>query len=167
MAQADEERVRRIEDLVRRLEEIPDPESRNTAHALMEAILELHGAGLERMMEIVFDTGDSGKAAIRRFAGDGLVASLLVLHGLHPDDMETRVQQALGKMHGNAELMGVFEGVVRVRVTGNGRGLKESVEAAVREAVPDAAEIVIEESAPSGGFVPLSSLGMAGPRVAP
>jgi hypothetical protein len=70
-------------------------------------------------------------------------------------------------MHGNAELMGVFEGVVRVRVTGNGRGLKESVEAAVREAVPDAAEIVIEESAPSGGFVPLSSLGMAGPRVAP
>jgi hypothetical protein len=167
MAQADEERVRRIEDLVRRLEEIPDPESRNTAHALMEAILELHGAGLERMMEIVFDTGDSGKAAIRHFAGDGLVASLLVLHGLHPDDMETRVQQALGKMHGNAELMGVFEGIVRVRVTGNGRGLKESVEAAVREAVPDAAEIVIEESAPSGGFVPLSSLGMAGPRVAP
>jgi Fe-S cluster biogenesis protein NfuA len=164
MAKADEERVRRIEDLVRRLDIIPDHESRDTARALMEAILELHGAGLERMMEIVFDTGDSGKAAIRRFAGDGLVASLLVLHGLHPDDIETRVQHALGKMHGNAELMGVFEGVVRVRLTGSGCGLKESVEAAVREAVPDAAEILIEDSAPSNGFVPLTSLGMAIPR---
>jgi Fe-S cluster biogenesis protein NfuA len=164
MAKADEERVRRIEDLVRRLDLIPDHESRDTARALMEAILELHGAGLERMMEIVFDSGDSGKAVIRRFAGDGLVASLLVLHGLHPDDIETRVQHALGKMHGNAELLGIFEGVVRVRLTGSGCGLKESVEAAVREAVPDAADILIEDSAPSNGLVPLTSLGMAIPR---
>ena len=164
MAKADEERVRRIEDLVRRLDLIPDHESRDTACALMEAILELHGAGLEHMMEIVFDSGDSGKAVIRRFAGDGLVASLLVLHGLHPDDIETRVQHALGKMHGNAELLGIFEGVVRVRLTGSGCGLKESVEAAVREAVPDAADILIEDSAPSNGFVPLTSLGMAIPR---
>ena len=47
-----------------------------------------------------------------------------MLHGLHPDDIETRVQQALGKMHGNAELIGVFEGVVRVRLTGSGCGLE-------------------------------------------
>ena len=164
MAKADEDRVRRIEDLVRRLELIPDQQSRDTARALMEAILELHGAGLERIMEIVFDTGESGKAAIRRLAGDGLVASLLVLHGLHPDDMETRVQHALGKLHGTAELLGVFEGAVRIRLTASGCGLKDSVEAAVREAVPDAAEIVIEDSAPSNVFVPLTSLGMALPR---
>jgi Fe-S cluster biogenesis protein NfuA len=166
MAKADEERVRRIEDLVRRVEDIPDRESRETAQALMEAILELHGTGLERMMDIVFDTGESGKAAIRRFAGDGLVASLLVLHGLHPDDLEARVQHALAKTHGNAELIGVFEGAVRVRLTGSTCGLKESVEAAVREAAPDAAEIVIEESAPVNDFVPLTSLGIAVSRIA-
>jgi len=163
MANVDEERVRRIEDLVRRLEGIPDRESRETAQSLMEAILELHGAGFERMMDIVFETGESGKAAIRRFAGDGLIASLLLLHGLHPDDMETRVLHALGKAHGTAELLGVFEGVVRVRLTGSGCGLKESVEAAVREAVPDATEIVIEEGLAQNGFVPLASLGMAFP----
>ena len=163
MATSDEERVRRIEDLVRRLGQIPDRESRETAQSLMEAILELHGAGLERMMDIVFEGGDSGKAAIRRFAGDGLVASLLVLHGLHPDDIETRVQQALSKMHGNAELLGVFEGVVRVRLTGSAHGLKDSVEAALREAAPDAAEIVIEQSVSLDNFVPLSSLRLAVP----
>ena len=163
MAKADEERVRRIEDLVRRVGEIPDRGSRETAHALMESILELHGAGLERMMDIVFDAGESGKAAIRKFANDGLVASLLVLHGLHPDDLETRVHHALGKAHGAAELIGVFEGVVRVRLTGSGCGLKESVEVAIREAAPDATEIVVEESAPSNGFVPLAALGMVAP----
>jgi hypothetical protein len=166
MAKTDEERVRRIEDLVRRLEGIPDRESRETAQALMEAILELHGAGLERIMDIVFDSGESGKASIRRFASDSLVASLLVLHGLHPDDIETRVQQALSKTHASAELMGVFEGVVRVRLTGSACGMKESVEAAIKEAAPDAGEIVIEEIAPSTGFVPLTSLGVTFPRIA-
>lgn len=161
MAKLDDERIRRIEELVRRLDDIPDKASRDSAQALMEAILELHGAGLERMMDIVFDAGDSGKAAIRKFAGDGLVASLLVLHGLHPDDLETRVVHALAKVHGSAELLGVFEGVVRVRLTGSGCGLKESVQAALWDAAPDAAEIVIEEPAPVSGFVPLASIGVA------
>lgn len=160
------EDARRIEDLVRRLENISDPESRHTAQALVEAILELDGAGLDRILEIVFDSGETGKATIRRFASDGLVASLLVLHGLHPDDIETRVQQALAKAHVNAELIGVFEGTVRVRLTGGDTGhcgLKERVEAVIREAAPDAGEIVIEEGISSNGFVPLAALGMAVP----
>jgi len=160
------EEARRIEDLVRRLENIPDPDSRQTAQALMEAILELHGAGLDRILEIVFDSGETGKAMIRRFASDGLVASLLVLHGLHPDDVETRIQQALARVHVNAELIGVFEDTVRVRLPGGDTGhcgLKESVEAVIREAAPDAGEIVIEEGISSNGFVLLAALGMAVP----
>jgi|ERR1019366_130488 hypothetical protein len=159
-----EDRVRQIEELVRRVELIPDAEARRTALELMAAVLDLHGTGLERMMEIVHDQGDAGKITIRRLAADQVVASLLVLHGLHPDDIETRVQHVLGKVHGNAELLGVFEGSVRIRLTGSGCGLKEAVEAAVRDGVPDAAEIVIEESAASSGFVPLAALGMALPE---
>ena len=162
--QVEEERVRRIEDLVRRVEAISDPASRDTAQALIEAILDFHGSAMERMMEIVFDAGESGKALVRRLAADSLVGSVLVLHGLHPDDVETRVQHALGKMHGNAELLGVFEGRVRVRLTASGCGLRDAVAAAIQEAAPDAAEILIEESAPSGGFVPLASLGTAVPE---
>jgi len=129
----------------------------------MEAVLELHGAALERMMDIVYESGEAGKIVIRRMGGDGLVSSLLILHGLHPDDMETRVQHALGKMHGNAELLGIFEGIIRVRLTGSGCGLRESVEVALRDAIPDAEKIVIEESLPSDGFVPLHLVGMAAP----
>jgi len=155
-----EDRVLQIENLVRRVELIPDSDARQTALDLMGAILELHGTGLERMMEIVHDQGEAGKITIRRLAADDVVGSLLVLHGLHPDDIETRVARALGKMHGNAELLGVFEGTVRIRLSASGCGLRETVEGAVRDAVPDAADVIVEDSIAAGGFVPLTALAM-------
>jgi hypothetical protein len=163
MPQTSDERLRRIEELVHQLEDSADPETRNAAFRLMEAVLELHGLGLEKMMEIVFDTGETGNAAIRRFAGDSLVSSLLVLHGLHPDDLETRALQAVNQLHGKAELIGVFAGTVRVRLTSGGCGLKESVEASLLSAVPDASSVIVEDAVVSNAFVPLSALGMAVP----
>ena len=162
MATADEERARRIEELVRQVEQIPDRESRECAQKAMEAILELHGAGLERMMELVLEGGASGEAAMRRFTNDSLVSSLLILHDLHPDDVETRIGETLRKMHAQAELIGVFDGAVRVRLSGEGCGLKESVAAAIRAIAPDVTEVIIEER-PAQGFVPLGALGMAIP----
>jgi hypothetical protein len=161
MATADRACVERIEELVHRIEQIPDPAGRQAARQLMESILELHGSGMERMMDIAFEAGDEGQALIRRFAADKLVSSLLILHDLHPDDLSTRVQHALSKWHGSAELAGEFQGVVRVRLSGGGCGMKDAVEAAVREAAPDAMEIVIDENLPQAGFVPLSALGMS------
>jgi hypothetical protein len=158
-----EDRVQRIQELVHKLEAIPDEDSRNTAHTLVQAILELHGSGLERMLEIVFESGESGQANIRRFAADPLVASLLVLHGLHPDDLNTRVLHVLNKLQGKAELVGVFEGSVRVRLTSSGCGLAESVKAAIWEAIPDASEVLVEEMPPASVFVSLASLGLATP----
>jgi Fe-S cluster biogenesis protein NfuA len=168
MGKADEGRLRRIEELVRRLDEIPNRESRETARALMEAILELHGAGLERVMDIVSEQGDAGKVTIRKFEADELLAGLLLLHDLHPEDLETRVHRALAKTHGNAELVSVFEGVVRVRLNGGGCGLKDSVEGLIRDAAPDLVELVIEEAGPpsSNDFVPIASLGSALTRTA-
>lgn len=158
MRSAVEERVARIGELVARVEAIPDPEMRQTAQSLMEAILELHGAGLERMIEMVLDSGDAGKAAVRRFTGDALVSGLLALHDLHPDGVEARAGRALAKMSGSAELVSVLDGVVRVRLNVSACGLRESVEAALQEAVPDAGEIVIDEAPVSPAFVPLDAL---------
>ncbi len=168
MGRASEGLFRRIDELVRQLDEMPDQRNREAARALMGAILELQGAGLERMTGIVFDMGDAGKAAIRKFAADELISSLLLLHDLHPDDLETRVHRALSKAHANAELVSVFEGKVRVRLTGSGCGLRESVEALIRDAGPDLVELMIDEAtqAPSNDFVPVASLGLALPRIA-
>ena len=74
-------------------------------------------------MDLAFESGQTGEALIRRYASDDLVASLLVLHDLHPDDLETRVRHILAKLPGHPELMGVFDGVVRVRVAGEGKAV--------------------------------------------
>jgi hypothetical protein len=169
ISNADEERVRRIEDLVHRLEQIENPESRSIAEQLMQAVLDLHGAGLERMMELAFESATGGEVLIRRFAGDGLISSLLVLHDLHPDDLETRVRQVLTKMPGHVELAGVLDGVVRVRYSVNGCGTgnfdEEALKAMLREAVPDIGEVTVHRVTELKAFVPLLSINGSGLRV--
>jgi hypothetical protein len=149
----------RIEELVGGIARIADPAARDAARELMESILELHGAGIERMVELTAEAGEPGEALIRRFAADDLVSALLILHDLHPDDLATRVRRALGRWHGSAELIHEFEGEVRVRLLGGGCELRAVVESAVREAAPDAVRIIIEESFQPAGFVPLAALG--------
>lgn len=158
MEQTNDETSRRIADLVERVCAIPSAESRRIAQELMEAILQWHGAGLERALEILHASGDGGEASIRRLASDGLVSSLLVLHGLHPDDLETRVRQAVNKLGVTAEFIGVFGDTVRVRVSGSGCGGPQSIEAALRAAAPDASEVIVEEIARTESFVPLAAL---------
>jgi hypothetical protein len=155
MATAEQACAQRIEELVVRVGKIADPEGREAARQLMESVLELYGNGLERIMDIA---AAESPAVTRRLAGDDLVSALLVLHGLHPDDLATRVTHALRKWHGSAELIGEFEGVVRVRLSGGVCGMKDAVEAAIREVAPDVVELIVEESFAPAGFVPLAML---------
>ena len=169
-------KVQRIGELVGELENIADPEARASAKALVQLLLDLHCAGLERVMEIVAKNGESGQRTIDDLGRDPLVSSLLVLYGLHPLDMESRVVQAVEKVQprvrkggGELELLGIEGGVVRLQlqVTGHGCGstgktLKTMVEDALYEAAPDMNRLVIEgldEQAGSSGFVPLGKLG--------
>jgi len=125
--------IRRIEALIGDIESIADPAVRASVEALVRALMDLHGAVLERMMDIVADSGAAGAAMIDRFAGDDLVGALLLLYGLHPLDLETRVVQALDTVRpylrshgGNVELLGVADGVVRLRLQGSCHGCPSS-----------------------------------------
>ena len=169
-------KVQRIGELVRDLENIADPESRVSAKALVQLVLDLHSAGLERVMEIVAGSGDAGQRTIDELGRDPLVSSLLVLYGLHPLDMETRVIQAVEKIQsrvrkggGELELLGFENATVRLhlQVTGHscgstGKTLKSMVEEALYEAAPDINSLLIEgldEESGSAGFVPVGKLG--------
>ena len=76
--------MQRIEELIGKIETVADPETRAVAVELVQSLMEFHGAGLERMMEIVADSGEPGNAVFESFARDSLVGSLLLLYGLHP-----------------------------------------------------------------------------------
>ena len=47
------------------------------------------------MLERIAGLGEPGQALIASLADDDLVSNLLLLYGLHPLDLETRVSQAL------------------------------------------------------------------------
>jgi Fe-S cluster biogenesis protein NfuA/nitrite reductase/ring-hydroxylating ferredoxin subunit len=160
--------MEQVEGLIRKVENLPDLAARATALELVQALMEFHGAGLERLMEIVAEAGDPGYAVFKNFAADDLVGSLLLLYGLHPFPIETRVTKALEKVRpyldshgGNVELLDITDGVVHLRMQGSCKScpssamtLKLAIEEAIYAAAPDVvaiqAEGVAEQPAPTG-----------------
>lgn len=144
------------------------------AEELVRLVVDLYGAGLERLLEIAHDSGRLDDELLDRLAADDLVSSLLLVHGLHPYDVETRVARALdgvrpylGSHGGDVELVGVTEdGVVRLRMLGSCDGCPSSsvtltlaVETAIQAAAPETLGIEVEEAAPGGASViPVSAL---------
>ncbi len=168
-AQGFQGRVARIEELIHAIDEIAEPSARAKARELVQTVLELHAAGLERMLEITDAAGASGEAIIEEMAGDGLVSNLLLLHGLHPLDLETRVRQALetvkprlGQHGGSVEFLGVTpQGGVRLRLEGNCHGcpssrvtLKYSIEEAIYASAPDVTALEVEGATEEVAAIP-------------
>src|SRR5213082_2432546 len=85
----------RIETLVQEVAAFPDPHARATTEELIQALLDMYGEGLARILELTAQSEASGHALIETFAGDELVSSLFLLHGLHPIDLGTRIARAL------------------------------------------------------------------------
>jgi hypothetical protein len=169
-----QQRMQKIGGLVRDLETIADPASRAAAKELVQLLMDLHGAGLERILEIVFESGDSGAHAIDQLGRDPVVSSLLVLYGIHPEDLQTRVERKLHeivsklhKMGAEARLVSLNEGEVRVHAAVNShscgstaRSVRTTIEEEIYDAAPDLTSLVIEgleEPAPSG-FVGVEKL---------
>jgi Fe-S cluster biogenesis protein NfuA/nitrite reductase/ring-hydroxylating ferredoxin subunit len=145
--------------------------ARERAEQLVREVTDLYGAVLERMMDVAL-AADPDLAD--RFAADDLVASLLLVHGLHPHDVERRVSDALdsvrpylGSHGGDVALLGVNDGVVRLQFQGSCKScpsssvtLELAVEDAVRAAAPEieSIEVVAAEKDASSGVIPTESL---------
>jgi Fe-S cluster biogenesis protein NfuA/nitrite reductase/ring-hydroxylating ferredoxin subunit len=165
-----QERVARMEMLLGEIEALEDPNARSKAAEVVQVLLELYGEGLARMMDTIAE-GEEREKTFDAFAGDELISHLLLLHGLHPLDVETRVVRALEEVRpylqshgGNVELLGVEGGVARLRMQGSCSGcpsstmtLKLAIEEAIQKAAPDLegieAEGVVEEPKPAPTIV--------------
>ncbi|MBB2910941.1 Fe-S cluster biogenesis protein NfuA [Streptosporangium becharense] len=147
----------RVEALLADLGAPGDAATRAKAEELVRALVELYGAGLERIVEIVTEV--RAAEVLRRLVDDRLVAGLLVLHDLHPLSAAERVRAALdtvrpylGLHEGGVELLGVDEeGVVRLRLEGTCHGcpssritVTDAIERAVREAAPEVVRVDVE-----------------------
>lgn len=154
----------RLEALVERVRAIEDQGARDAALELVQAIVDLYGAGLSRMAELTAESEGAG-VLLDAFAKDSAVSPILLLHGLHPQELESRVRRAvehpaLARRGVTVRVLSASDGVVRIRLDGADAAFEARLREAILEAAPDAAAIVIEFSpAPSAnGFVPLEQL---------
>lgn len=147
------QRVERMDGLVRGLEASTEPAAQ-AARELAQTIVDLHGAGLARMLSIVGQAGDPGRPVLDKFVQDDLVRSLLLLHELHPLDLETRVRIGIEKVvplarayGADIEVVAIGDALVRLRLDGIDDSspaqstLQQALESAILEAAPDVTKI--------------------------
>ena len=159
----------RIEQGLDELHAIADPRTMNLAEELLRLVTELYGAGFARTMEL---SREHAPSLIDQFVQDDLVASLLVVQGLHPESIDSRVEAALISVRpllaqhgGDVELLAIDDelGAVKLRLLGSCDGcpssastLQGAVEVAIIEAAPEIVHIVVETTTPPAASVPIS-----------
>ncbi len=141
------------------------------AHQLVREVVGLYGAGLERIMETL-DGPASDVRWAERLATDDLVASLLLVHGLHPHDVHRRVSDALDRVRpylgshgGDVDLIEVADDTVRLAFRGSCKScpssavtLELAVEDAVRAAAPEISSIEVVAAETATSLIPAESL---------
>jgi Fe-S cluster biogenesis protein NfuA len=159
------ERVAELEARLAEVEALSDSASREVALEAIQGLMDLYGAGLARILELAPETAS-------RLTEDELVSHLLMLHGLHPVDVQARVESALESVRpylashgGNVELLSISDGVAYLRLNGTCHGcpsstatLKQAIEEAVFKIAPDLERIEAEGVAEAPRVISLDSL---------
>lgn len=128
---------------------------RERVEQLVSEVVELYGAGLDRIMTLVAEAATP--EFLDRLAADDLVASLLLVHGLHPHDIHRRISDALdsvrpylGSHGGDVDLLEVDGYKVRLQFLGScsscpsaAATLELTIEDAVRAAAPEISSIEV------------------------
>jgi Fe-S cluster biogenesis protein NfuA len=129
------------------------------AEELVRLLLGLYGDGLGHIMDALAAEGETGRAVRDRLLADPLVESLLLLHDLHPLDVDTRIQRALDRVRpylgshaGGVQYLGVGpDSVARLRLEGSCHGCPSStvtvrlaIQGAVEDAAPEVTEVMVE-----------------------
>ena len=159
----------RIEQALDELHSTADPRTINLAEEVLRLVTELYGAGFSRVIELA---GEHAPGVLTAFVDDELVASLLLVHGLHPESLDNRLEAALESVRpflaqhgGDVELLDVDlgAGAVLLRLLGSCDGcpssavtLQHAVERAIVEAAPEIVRIDVEQPSEAGVETPVA-----------
>ncbi|HTK62420.1 MAG TPA: NifU family protein [Pseudonocardia sp.] len=177
-----------IEELLATCAAHADPAVSATAEELARLLMGMYGAGLERILALLAGAGGPGHRLLHEMLDDELLAGLLVLHDLHPEDTTARVTRALesvrpylGSHAGGVELLGVADqpegAVVTLRLQGSCDGcpssavtVKMAIEKAIEEACPEVARVDVQGMSEADAArskptreLPVLQIGMAPP----
>jgi Fe-S cluster biogenesis protein NfuA/nitrite reductase/ring-hydroxylating ferredoxin subunit len=148
----------RIQQLLEQIEALPAPSTRELIHEFMKATLAFYGQGLARILQVVSESGPEGGKVYQQLVDDKVVRGLLLIHDLHPADLETRLRDALNQVRpylqshgGNVELISLIGQAARLRLQGTCKScassaitLELAIRQAIEEACPDLAGFEVE-----------------------
>jgi hypothetical protein len=153
-----EQTGRRVEEVLERLTASGDPAAAAAAEELVRSLMDFYGAGLARILHLLNSAPGEPPPGL---LGDELVASLLVLHDLHPEDRDTRIARALDSVREHAlDVVGFDEesGTLTLRAreadgcgcgSGAGEGARKAAEAALACFAPEVRSVDVQ-TAPAG-----------------
>jgi Fe-S cluster biogenesis protein NfuA len=154
--------LERVQELQEALESAGESVPRELAEELVSCVVQMYGEGLERILSAMHRTGEPGERVAAELAGDQLVATLLLIHDLHPVPLVDRVQSALESVRpymeshgGNVELLSLEGGVARIHLRGSCSDcaassvtLELAIKQALEDAAPDLVGLEVEGVAP-------------------
>ena len=139
-----QDRMQRIEELIAAIHEHANPVVRASAVELVRALLDIHRAGLEQTLEQILRHGEPGQAIMNELLQNDLVSRLLLLHSLHPVDLQTRLERALDFLRPRLRTLGAevelgeaTHEVVALRVRGGADHVHRFIEETILAAAPD------------------------------
>jgi Fe-S cluster biogenesis protein NfuA len=154
--------MQKLESLLSAIDDRADPATKAQVREIVQSLMDFHGAAIGKIVEAMATDAGEGPAILERLADDELVSSALLLYGLHPLDLHTRVNRALEKVRpylkshgGNVDLISINDdGVVRLRMQGSCHGcpssaitIKTAIETAIYEAAPDVVGLQVDGAA--------------------
>lgn len=177
----------KLDEALTELEALPEGQARDASVEALQILLLVYGEGMQRMVEKVLAL--AGQEGVQAFMGDELIEHLLVLHDVHPEDLQARAERALDQVRpylqshgGDVEFLELVDGVARLRLNGSCDGcpssavtLKSAVEGALKSALPEVIRVeAVGEEEPgakghpgTGAFVPVSEISFGRPGRAP
>lgn len=139
----------RIEVLLTEIAGGTDPATIDRVEQLVRLLSDLYGAGIARILDFV--VAKVGPDAVESLAQDALVGGLMMLHDLHPEPVEARIEQALDRLRphvasaGDVQYKGIDDqGVAHVALLG-AKDASPCSEASVRNAIEQAVEAAAPE----------------------
>jgi Fe-S cluster biogenesis protein NfuA len=160
--------LQHLDALIRRIDGFDDPAVREFLGETIQAVLDLHGAGLARILARLEGAGAAGGRVLAECLRDESIAGLLLLHGLHPASLEERVRRALDDVRpllrshgGDVELVELTDaGAARLRLTGSCHGcpsssatMRQTIEEALLAAAPDLSAVALDGEPGAPGLV--------------
>src|SRR6202011_1152434 len=138
----------RIQRLLEKIESLPYPAAKELINECMEAVVAFYGAGLSRILQVASGDGAEGRKVYRDLIHDDVIKGLLLIHDLHPLDLEARLREALDKVRpylkshgGNVELISLKNDIAKLRLQGTCESCASSsvtLELAIRHAIEQA-----------------------------